>query len=64
MTLLALLRREFDEHDNLRASLKPLVDAIAGTLGVPDNDRRVRWQYAQARTAGEPKVLVVMEKNI
>lgn len=64
MTLLALLRREFDAHDNLRASLKPLVDAIAGSLGVPDNDRRVRWQYSQARTAGEPRVVVVMEKTI
>lgn len=64
MTLLAMLRREFDEHDNLRASLKPLVDAIAGSLGVPDNDRRVRWQYAQARTAGEPMVVVLMEKTI
>ena len=64
VTLLALLRREFDEHDNLRASLKPLVDAIAGSLAVQDNDRRVRWQYAQARTAGEPRVVVVMEKTI
>ena len=64
MTMLALLRREFDEHDNLRASLKPLVDAIAGTLGVPDNDKRVRWQYAQARTAGAARVVVTVEKKI
>lgn len=64
MTLLALLRREFDAHDNLRASLKPLVDAIAGSLGVPDNDGRVRWQYAQARTTGEARVIVTMEKKI
>lgn len=64
MTLLALLRREFDAHDNLRASLKPIVDAIAGSLGVPDNDCRVRWQYAQARTAGEPRVIVTVEKKI
>lgn len=64
VTMLALLRREFDAHDNLRAALKPLVDAIAGSLGVPDNDRRVRWQYAQARTAGEPRVVVTVEKKI
>ena len=64
VTLLAMLRREFDEHDNLRASLKPLVDAIAGTLGVPDNDKRVRWQYAQARTAGAARVVVTVEKKI
>ena len=64
VTLIAMLRREFDAHDNLRASLKPLVDAIAASLGVPDNDRRVRWQYAQARTAGEPRVVVTVEKRI
>ena len=64
VTMLALLRREFDEHDNLRASLKPLVDAIAGSLGVQDNDARVRWQYAQQRTAGRPRVIVLIEKRI
>mgnify|MGYP007069083806 CR=1 FL=1 len=64
VTLIAMLRREFDAHDNLRAALKPLVDAIAASLGVPDNDRRVRWQYAQARTAGAARVVVMVEKKI
>ena len=64
VTLIAMLRREFDAHDNLRASLKPLVDAIAASLGVPDNDRRVRWQYAQQRTDGTPRVVVMIEKKI
>ena len=64
VTMLAMLRREFDEHDNLRASLKPLVDAIAGSLGVQDNDARVRWQYAQQRTVGRPRVVVLIEKRI
>ena len=64
VTMIAMLRREFDAHDNLRASLKPLVDAIAASLGIPDNDRRVRWQYGQQRTDGAPRVVVMVEKNI
>ena len=64
VTLIAMLRREFDAHDNLRASLKPLVDAIAASLGVPDNDRRLRWQYAQQRTDGAARVVVTVEKKI
>ena len=64
VTMIAMLRREFDAHDNLRASLKPLVDAIAASLGVPDNDRRLRWQYAQQRTDGAARVVVTVEKKI
>lgn len=51
----------FDGHDNLRASLKPLVDAIAETLGVADADSRVEWEYAQAESRGEPGVIVTLE---
>ncbi len=51
----------FDGHDNLRSSLKPLVDAIAETLGVADADSRVEWEYSQAESRGEPGVIVTLE---
>ena len=44
-------RRLMDSHDNLRSSLKPLVDAIAERLGVPDNDPRLVWEYGQVQTS-------------
>lgn len=38
-----------DAHDNLPASCKPLVDAVAWYLGVEDNDQRVIWSYGQEK---------------
>lgn len=55
--------RLMDEHDNLRAACKPLVDAIAASLGVPDDDPRIRWQYSEAVTSGELGVIVMMEEK-
>lgn len=50
------------DDDNLRSALKAVRDGIADRLGVPDNDPRVRWCYAQARcTRGEFGVQVRME---
>jgi hypothetical protein len=54
----------YDDHDNLRSSLKPLVDAIAATLGLPDKDPRLRWEYSQAGTDGEPGVVVTVETKV
>lgn len=45
------------DDDNLRGSLKACRDGVADWLGVPDNDPRVRWEYAQAK--GAPKVYEV-----
>lgn len=61
VSLHARLRREFDEHDNLRASLKPLVDAVAGSLGVPDNHPGITWEYGQSVSRMAPCVVVAME---
>lgn len=36
-----------DAHDNLRHSLKAVVDGIADWLGINDRDRRVFWDYGQ-----------------
>lgn len=45
--------RALDGHDNLASAFKGCVDGIAARLGVPDNDPRITWQYAQER--GVPK---------
>ena len=50
-----------DSHDNLRASLKPLVDAIALSIGTTDDNKALRWQYSQCITQGERGVTVTME---
>lgn len=53
--------RIHDGHDNLRASLKPLVDAIAETLGVPDDHPGIAWEYSQSETTGRVGVIVTIE---
>lgn len=50
----------FDAHDNLRAGMKPLVDAIAASLGVPDNHPGITWEYSQGETKGECGVVVTI----
>ena len=50
-----------DSHDNLRASLKPLADAVAASLGVPDNHPGLVWEYSQAVTRMERGVVVGVE---
>jgi hypothetical protein len=52
VTLVRLAPRALDD-DNLRSGFKALRDGIADRLGVPDNDPRVTWCYAQTR--GKPK---------
>lgn len=52
--------KQFDEHDNLGAGMKALVDAIAETLGVPDKHHGIRWEYSQAETTGERGVVVTI----
>ena len=38
-----------DQHDNLRAAMKPIVDELAKCLGVDDSDERVEWCYLQRK---------------
>lgn len=40
---------QLDAHDNLRGSLKAIVDEIANQYGKSDNDPRFRWEYAQEK---------------
>jgi len=62
VTLHVRSRKLMDEHDNLKASLKPLVDAIAASLGLEDKDGRIVWQYGQTTTRGKPGVTVTVEE--
>ena len=59
--LVAHLKRPMDGHDNLRASLKPLVDAIAATLGIDDGDKRIEWDYHQIKDRTEGVAVKITE---
>lgn len=50
VTLTRLSAGALDGHDNLRASLKHVVDGVARYLKVDDADPRVEWRYAQQTT--------------
>ena len=41
--------RSFDAHDNLPRCCKACVDQVSDYFGVKDDDKRVRWEYAQER---------------
>lgn len=60
VTLIAVRRRESDDDNNI-ASLKPLRDAIADTLGIDDGDGRLRWEYGQTESRGAEGVIVKIE---
>lgn len=63
VTLIAVVRRQIDEHDNLRHGFKPLVDLIARELGLDDADPRIRWQYGQQITSGKQGTIVMIEET-
>lgn len=52
VTLSRIAPRPLDD-DNLRTAFKALRDGIAARYGIPDNDKRIRWEYDQER--GKPK---------
>lgn len=41
--------KPMDDHDNLRSSLKAVVDEVARVLQVDDKDSRVSWSFDQRR---------------
>lgn len=49
VTLTRISAGELDAHDNLRSSLKAVIDQIAEEYRLPDNDKRFDWQYAQEK---------------
>src|ERR1019366_2206741 len=52
VALIACRRRELDDDGNV-ASLKPLRDAVALSLGLDDADKLIRFEYSQLETRGE-----------
>lgn len=60
VTIIRFGLRQADD-DSVCASYKAVRDSIATSLGVADNDRRVRWQYGQVSTQGEEGTLVTIE---
>lgn len=60
VSLIGLRKRTLDD-DNFNGACKHLRDAIAGSLGIDDGDKRIYWQYQQLQTRGREGVLVHIE---
>ena len=60
VSFVALLKRTLDD-DNLVASIKPLRDSIAASLGIDDGDKRITFQYQQLQTKGCEGVIIRIE---
>ena len=58
VTLERVAPRALDD-DNLRGAFKAVRDQVATWLGVPDNDPRIRWDYAQRRGGVKECAVVV-----
>lgn len=61
VTLVNFRRRILDD-DNYRAGCKGLRDAIARWLGLDDNEKFIKWNYAQVQTDGEIGMAVKIER--
>lgn len=61
VSLVVLSRRAMDAHDNLPASCKQIVDAIAESLGL--DDKVIEWEYGQSKTSGQQGVVVKIEAS-
>lgn len=58
---LVSLRSRLSDDDAIAASIKPLRDAIANSLGLDDADARIKFEYGQIQTNGEEGVLVSVQ---
>lgn len=47
--LIRIAPRELNRHDNLPGSFKAVCDGICDWLGIPDEDKRIQWGYAQEK---------------
>lgn len=65
ITIVSMRRRLVDEHDNLRAAYKPLVDRITTALRFfTDSDPRLEWNYSQVVIRGRPGTIVQIDPII
>lgn len=64
VVLVSFRRRLLDAHENLPYAFKPLVDAIAASLGIDDADPRVSWEYHQCVTRGQTGCVVTIERTL
>ena len=63
VTLTRVAPRALDS-DNLQSAFKGIRDEVAKWLGFPDNDPRIRWDYAQRKGGvGEYAVVVTVERT-
>lgn len=53
--------READS-DNIIAGAKPLRDSVARSLGIDDNDARIRWEYDTITTSGATGTHVIISR--
>lgn len=60
--VLVSCRHRCSDDDGVAASLKPIRDAVAASLGIDDGDARVKFHYTQCQTDGEQGVLVKIEE--
>lgn len=62
ITIIVFGRKLMDKHDNLKSSVKPIVDSITAELGFrSDDDPLLHWQYGQVATDAETGCLVTIE---
>lgn len=60
---IVVFRKRLLDDDNSVGSVKHLRDIIARHIGLDDGDERLKWQYSQVRTDGEPGTLVVVQSS-
>lgn len=63
VSLVVCQRTLFDSDNAVSGGCKALRDAIAESLGCDDGDKRVRWEYGQLQTSGEPGVIVKIQRQ-
>lgn len=49
LTRISPSAKGLDAHDNLRTSLKGIVDQVAKELAIDDGDPKLEWKYEQRR---------------
>ena len=54
-------KRLLDRIDNRNSACKGLIDSIAKTVRLDDNDSRITWQIEQIKTNGEEGCVVKIE---